>query len=328
MPRSLTPRSRDAIVSAWLRGELQSRGAAAARGAPEARAAAALPSLESSTLEALSVAGPEASGIGYLSHGHTRQTGLVNLTLTEYPEGWRGCAWQSRDPPKPRDPCRAQRLKGESERWDSAKVRARARVRHLCRCLGVDHLWTFTKRGKFADLDELWSTWREFCRLMAVRFPNRSWDYVVVPELHADGDTWHIHVGVIGFWDVNTLRVLWHRALGAPGLMRGSESPGNVDAQYKAKGRVLRSAREIARYIAGYIGKGFAIVSSGRRLFASTKGVRPLKCVAFHFVTPLTVEEFQHGFLELMRQVSGVPEWELFRYGEGVATVMVAEEAS
>lgn len=159
---------------------------------------------------------------------------------------------------------------------------------HNIRCIGADHLWTFTKRGKFADPDELWAVWKEFNRLMEIRFGDR-WQYVAVPELHNDGVTWHLHAAVPGFFLVTTLRTLWHRALGGVGSCAGSDSPGNVDAKF-IKGRGPRS---IANYICKYVGKGFGSVATGRRVFSSSAGIRPLEQAYFHFTDWATYWEMR-----------------------------------
>jgi hypothetical protein len=249
-----------------------------------------------------------------------RSRGLFNVTAVRYPDGWSATVWQSSDPPRVKRDRVSGGRKDESERWDSSKVRARARVRHLSRCLGVDHLWTFTKRGKFGSVDELWATWKEFCRLMDKRH-GAKWRYLAVPELHSDGQTWHLHVGVRGFWDVNQLRVYWHGALGASGLVVGADSPGNVDAKH-FRGR---SVRAISGYISKYIGKGFGGVSFGRRLFSSSVGIRPLERRELHFVCDVGGDELHDAVSRYLFSVSGVRWWDARSYGEGVAQCLVFE---
>lgn len=278
----------------------------------------ASPSLDSSTLKRHV---PSALR-GLVGDGHVRVTGLWNVTATEYPDGWKAVVYQGHDPPKVGGE-RVAQVKDDSARFESSVIRAKARVRHLMRCIGADHLWTFTKRGKFGSLDELWSVWKEFDRLMAVRYPQRPWVRVAVPELHGDGETWHLHVGCRGLWDVNTLRHLWHRALGAPGLMHGVESPGNVDVQDKR--HCGRSARSIASYIAKYVGKGMGRVESGRRLYAPTKGIVPLKRHHFHFVTAVTAHEMHELVSACLLEWGARADFECFRYGEGVAECYVFE---
>ena len=275
-------------------------------------------SLESSTLDHCS------TGLAWLREGHTRQRGLWNVTLTEYPDGPRAVVWQSMDPVV-REPRSDRGQKEDGLRWGSALVRSRARIRHLCRCLAVRYMWTFTKRGKFSDLDELWGVWKEFCRLMSVRFPAREWRYVAVPELHQDGETWHLHVGVPEFWDVTVLRRLWYRALGGSGRESGPDTPGNLDVRDKAARRGARSARVIAGYIASYVGKGLGGASSGRRLFSSTKHVVPLKRSCFHWAVDISADEFRESLLALLSSIAPGRDFEIWSYGDGPRAVYVAD---
>lgn len=262
------------------------------------------PSLESSTLTQLHV--------GLLVPGHTRQTGLWNVTVELYPDGSpRAVLHQSHDPVYGRRDGDAEpAVKGESERWGSAIARARSQLRRKLRCIRADHLYTFTKRGKFASLDAAWLAWAEFLRLLALRYPGRRWVYVAVPEQHADG-TWHIHAGVPGFWDVVSVRVCWVRALGGRGHERGPASPGNVDVQYRGWGGRL-GARGLSRYIAKYVGKGFSGVECGRRLFSSSKGaLDALKVVRLHFAWDAGLEEMTGAVLAYLLELGcSLREWE------------------
>jgi hypothetical protein len=293
-----------------------------AGGAPsDLTGAAGAHSLESSSLDTPVLGAPELRVL--LLPGHTRQRGLLNVTVTRYPDGLSACVWQSQDPVFNRKDRQPGKRKEDSERWESAKVRAKARVRHLARCLGIDHLWTFTKRGKFESLDCLWSAWKEFNRLMDKRYGDK-WYYVAVPELHSDGETWHLHVGLHGFWDVKLLRSYWHRALGVKWLARGADSPGNVDAK-RFRGKSVRS---IAGYITKYIGKGFDRVSVGRRLFSSTVGIRPLERRELHFPVELGDNELYEQMCLYLHSLCGIRWWDARVYGDGVRACVVFEAPS
>jgi hypothetical protein len=179
---------------------------------------------------------------------------------------------------------------------------------------------TFTKRGKFDSLDELWRSWREFNRLAEKRFGAQWGTYVAVPETHADG-SWHLHVAVKGFFWAPTLNFLWNRALGGRGNERGSATLGNVDC----KDRRSASARSTAGYMAKYVGKGFADVAGCRRLFAASKGVRALKEFTAHFPYWMTHAERVSAVQDYLRRVSGVPDWEVHCFGEGEFVAFVFE---
>lgn len=228
-----------------------------------------------------------------VASGHTSETGFWNATVEWYPDGSPRVVLCSSRPAFRRKDGRERLLKGQSGRFSSAIVRARAQLRRRLRCIRADHLYTFTKRGKFESLDAAWLAWKEFLRLMGLRFPGRAWVYVAVPEQHADG-TWHIHAGVPGFWDIAAVRVVWIRALGgARAATHGPDCPGNVDVKYKGwNGRL--GARRLSRYIAKYVGKGFGAVDAGRKLFSSSKGcLSALELERFHFPWVAGVEELE-----------------------------------
>jgi hypothetical protein len=166
----------------------------------------------------------------------------------------------------------------EKGRFESSISRSRRMIRSRCLQLNCDRMLTLTKRGKFSSVDECWRAFKEFSRLMEVRFGER-WRYVCVPELHADGETYHMHVGIRGFYMVESVRALWFRALGGRGNERGEKTPGNVDIK-SFTGRWFGRAggsrvRRIAGYIAKYVGKGFGACNRGRRLFSASRGLHP-----------------------------------------------------
>lgn len=280
--------------------------------------ASGAPCLESSTLNPSAVE---------LVPGHTRQTGLWNVTVERYPDGSpRVVLHQSHDPvSRKAGDHRPRPFKGQSERWASAVARARSQLRRRLRCIKADHLYTFTRRGKFESLDAAWGAWAEFLRLMAVRF-RKPWVYVAVPEQHADG-TWHIHAGVPGFWDIAAVRVVWIRALGGRGNERGPECPGNVDVRYKGwNGRL--GARRLSRYIAKYVGKGFCGVESGRRLFSSSKGaLDALKVEHFHFPYPVGLDEMTAAVLaQLDKSGCALRDWDRRVFeGDGYVCLVIEE---
>lgn len=152
----------------------------------------------------------------------------------------------------------------------------------------ADHMVTLGKRGKFASLDAFWLAWDKFNRGMrayAVRV-GRRWRAVCVPELHADGETWHGHVGVNGFWPHTVLWFEWQKALGGRGGEHGKESIGSVRIDYikvKRRKSLPRGAvaRRVAGYLGKYLGKGFSGCNRSRRLFAASRGLAPYRVERF-----------------------------------------------
>lgn len=150
----------------------------------------------------------------------------------------------------------------------------------------ADHLITLGKRGKFDSLDAFWSVWDRFNRAMRdwAQRNGREWKAVCVPELHADGETWHAHVGVNGFWPFTVLWFQWQKALGGRGSERGNKTLGScrID-RIKVRGakRLSRAAiaGRVASYLGKYLGKGFSGRNRGRRLFAASRGLHPHRVV-------------------------------------------------
>lgn len=163
------------------------------------------------------------------------------------------------------------------QRFQSSIQRSCTTLRARVSEQGSDHLITLTKRGKFISVDQAWKAWDRFSRLVKLRFP--KWTAVVVPELHADNETYHMHVAVRGFYSVEALRICWYKALGGKGNERGEHTPGSINIRAFRGGRKggsgAATVRRIASYIAKYIGKGFTACNRGRRLFASSRELAP-----------------------------------------------------
>lgn len=150
-----------------------------------------------------------------------------------------------------------------------AKQSMKRRVYALC----PDRMLTLTKRGKFADIDAAWAAWSRFERICS-RFFGERWKYVVVPEQHSDG-TYHLHVALKGFFDVGMLRRFWYRALGGTGRETGEQTPGSVNiAPVRVGGR---TRLRIASYLRKYMGKDLAACAAGRRSFAASRGLVPVR---------------------------------------------------
>lgn len=152
----------------------------------------------------------------------------------------------------------------ETDRDDNirkAKLRAKAQVKLLAMELGVDRLLTFTIRKVddcALEYDTVLKAW-DYFRRMALRWDS-GFAYVAAPEVQKNGQ-YHIHAGVRGFINVRILTRMWqsslNRILKRPQhLVSGPDSPGTVNVTKKdLRGAVLQKAKNIARYIAKYIGK-------------------------------------------------------------------------
>lgn len=170
------------------------------------------------------------------------------------------------DPSKPRD----------EESIERSQRRAKTAVRLTVTELAPSALVTFTTR-EVLTLDQLLWCWGHFTR--SLRRASFDFEYVAVPERHpTNPDHLHLHVAYRGRTPFNVLRRLWHVALEALHgrsvrcILRGRESPGNIDVQ-KIKSRdSLRRIRKIARYVSKYITKDL-IAEFNRRRYWPSKGI-------------------------------------------------------
>lgn len=250
-------------------GQLSGGMRAARRRAAEPRAASGSHNLENGTYNLQSLEIPD------ISRGKPRE-GQLGCKVTAYADGVRAVIYRAR-PARSSGPRERKSVDVAVDPGRSARSIARSRqlVVDRVRRLQASALWTFTKRGKFSSQDECWRAWSLFCQSAKRRFGDR-WRYVAVPELHADGETWHLHVALADFFMVETLRVLWYRALGGRGDERGDETPGSVNVK---AGRKRRStARGFALYISKYIGKGFTRSALNRRVFGASVGIASADC--------------------------------------------------
>ena len=169
------------------------------------------------------------------------------------------------DPSAPRD----------DESIERSQRRAKTGVRKAVTELAPDALVTLTTREVMPLNDLLW-VFQHFTRGLRRII---EFEYVAVPERHpTNPDHLHIHMAYRGRVNISVIRRMWHIALEARKgrrvtcILRGSESPGNIDVQ-KVKARDgLRRIRKIARYISKYITKDL-IAEFNRRRYWPSKGI-------------------------------------------------------
>ena len=140
---------------------------------------------------------------------------------------------------------------------EKCAFRAARRVRHLCLEIRADRLLTVTSRNLLADYDDLTATWKRFMRLL--ENAGEKFEYVAVPELHKNGEHYHIHAAINGYARVELLRRCWQIALGGKGDERGADALGNVDiksTRYKFQNK-SKQAIGVAKYISKYITKSY-----------------------------------------------------------------------
>lgn len=140
---------------------------------------------------------------------------------------------------------------------EKAAYRAARRVRQLCIEIEADRLLTLTSRNLLNDYDQLVATWKRFMRVLDAA--DAKFEYIAVPELHSNGEYYHIHAAINGFVRANLLRRCWQVALGGKGNERGSEALGNVDIKHNKRNLTnpMKRAVGIAKYVSKYITKSY-----------------------------------------------------------------------
>lgn len=152
-----------------------------------------------------------------------------------------------------------------------SRHRAKTRVRHLAKTMGVTHLLTLSTRQRANTRDEMLDYWRRFLRLYA-RARGERLDFIMVIERHpTNPEHLHIHAAVTSFLPVGLLRRLWYLALGGTGGESGADTPGGVNMQQIRASHPGRRAARIARYIAKYMTKDTAEEFNKKR-FSASKG--------------------------------------------------------
>jgi hypothetical protein len=137
--------------------------------------------------------------------------------------------------------------------------RAKTQVRRKCLSMCADRLLTLTFRENVQDIDEAWTCFKYFNTLMRWRYTER-WQYVVVPEYQQRGAV-HFHLAISGYYDVNTVRKLWRRAVG--------HREGNIDITSPKRAKKNSwNPRRVANYVSKYITKE-ETTEFNRRRYAS-----------------------------------------------------------
>lgn len=139
--------------------------------------------------------------------------------------------------------------------------RARQTIRRKLMTMCADRMLTLTFKDNISDIDEAWSCFKYFCRLMRWRY-GEAFEYVAVPEFQKRGAV-HFHMAIKGYYHANTVRRLWLRACG--------QRKGNIDiTSPRVMDKKSWNPRRIANYLAKYISKTETVEFNRRRFSSST----------------------------------------------------------
>lgn len=138
--------------------------------------------------------------------------------------------------------------------------RARATVRRFCAQYRLVYMWTLTYEGGEEDIEQV-KRHVERLRETVIRGRNgRPFPYIAVPELHADGRRWHVHMAVPFRMKHRKLHRAWGR-----GFVWCSDF-------HRRGGCRFAESRRAAGYLAKYIGKGFGDRTPGHHRYWRSQG--------------------------------------------------------
>lgn len=187
-------------------------------------------------------------------------------------------------------------------RYRENLARAKSRVEEIALCNDFDYFVTITVNPDNCNrqcLDDIYDlivrkyfrnrrTWfRELCKKRNIDLSESELKYVLVPELHKDGKSFHLHglLRVGRLWEDNLINYKDTDIFKLPKRLRKiiGESPGIFfDKELETKvgfntWEIIRSREKAARYITKYVSKGMGLVSdvvdSGKHLFFSSPGM-------------------------------------------------------
>ena len=147
---------------------------------------------------------------------------------------------------------------------DEAARRARGQVRRYCAANGLNRLGTLTYappfcRDSHAVRDHVGSFFRDLRRRTG------RMAYLWVPELHTDGERYHVHFAVGRYVGVGFIREAWGR--GHVHIKLLGDLPVGSGS--------LEEARLAARYLSKYVGKALDRGPAGLHRYEVAQGFQP-----------------------------------------------------
>lgn len=171
--------------------------------------------------------------------------------------------------------------RGEGDREaniERACRRAKQDVRHKCKVMMVNALWTLTYRANVTDRALVLKHLDAFRRRVVAVLG--EWRYIAVLERQERG-AYHVHIAThalpvrlvqggvkVKSWDV--MRAIWRRITGELG---GNFDESKRASRWSGRAKPIRGAGSIARYIAGYVAKDMRESELNRKRFSASKGI-------------------------------------------------------
>jgi len=235
--------------------------------------------------EAAVAAHPFSQALGQLSDASraVSEGDRYRFTLRDLGHGHKECSIARYTPDLEGAVERALSKRGEGDRevnGERARRRAGAAVRHRCKAMGVESLWTLTYRENVQDRELVLKHFDLFRRKVARLLG--GWHYVAVLE-HQGRGAWHIHMATLALparfvikgvkvksWDL--LRRIWRGVVGDLGGNFDEAKQGVQYGKNKGKRKRFKNGSQIASYIAGYVAKDFGSVDLNRKRYSTSTG--------------------------------------------------------
>ncbi|MCW5649192.1 MAG: hypothetical protein KIS62_05575 [Ramlibacter sp.] len=201
---------------------------------------------------------------------------------------------------------------------ERAAMRAKQRVRLLCKVAGVDTLLTLTYAANMCDWALLKRHMKEFNRRMAKLIP--GWYYIAAFEKQKRG-AWHVHMAVhrlpreltakggVKVKSFNVIRAVWRTVTGELG--------GNIDVQAR-KRNSQRAPSRIAAYLSKYMTKAFAEGDPWSNRFTSSRGITVPPPERLRFIGYSMMEIAQVVFDDMPEFISEQIRWGLNRWKDSL----------
>ncbi len=197
--------------------------------------------------------------------------------------------------------------RGEGDREqniDCAVRRAKKDVRHKCKVMLVNALWTLTYKSNVQDRALVLKHFDAFRRRVAALHDGNGnlifpeWRYIAVLEKQ-DRGAYHIHLAThalpqritqggskVKSWDV--MRAIWRSCAGQYG---GNFDESKRTSRWSAHRKPVRGAGAIASYIAGYVAKDMHESQLNKKRYSSSKGIDIPEAYKALFTSEKTMRE-------------------------------------
>lgn len=189
--------------------------------------------------------------------------------------------------------------RGEGDREaniEFAVRRAKKDVRHKCKAMMVNALWTLTYKSNVQDRELVLKHFDAFRRRVANLFG--EWRYIATLEKQERG-AYHIHLAThalpqritqggvkVKSWDV--MRAIWRSCAGEYG---GNFDESKRQSRWSKHKKPIKGAGAIASYIAGYVAKDMQESQLNKKRYSASKAIHIPEAYKALFTSETTMRE-------------------------------------